>query len=326
MKRNIFMFTLGFLLLTFFMYCYKTDFNLYKIATDSGFDTSYGGGSSGGSSWGGSSSSSSSYGDSSGGVELDSSSLSTNLVMSIFLVIYMVYISTFFKKRKKLWFIVASLLIVLCIILRIAVYAAAIGFILMLITVIIHGIIIDIRPTKQQIELKKRKYLPKTEENIKLLEEAYEIFIETQIAWMNFDYDKLREVTTDNLYNTYYNQLQSLKIKEQINVMHDFELIRYELVEKVNNDGVNTIKVELEVEFYDYISNDKGVCIRGNNFEKVHMLYDLTYVYSEKAIEECPNCNAPISSSDSICSHCRANIPSVRGKMKLSTKQCLKQK
>ena len=31
MKRNIFMFTLGFLLLTFFMYCYKTDFNLYKI-------------------------------------------------------------------------------------------------------------------------------------------------------------------------------------------------------------------------------------------------------------------------------------------------------
>ena len=220
MKRNIFMFTLGFLLLTFFMYCYKTDFNLYKIATDSGFDTSYGGGSSGGSSWGGSSSSSSSsssYGDSSSGVELDSSSLSNNLVMSIFLVIYMVYISTFFKKGKKLWFIVASLLIVLCIILRIASYAAAIGFILMLITVTIHGIIIDIRPTKQQIKLKKRKYLPKTEENIKLLEESYEIFIETQIAWMNFDYDKLREVTTDNLYNTYYNQLQSLMLCMTLN-------------------------------------------------------------------------------------------------------------
>ena len=151
--------------------------------------------------------------------------------------------------------------------------------------VIVGGIIISSRKEKKRRDFNlKRKYLPKTAENIKLLEEAYEIFIETQIAWMSFDYDKLREVTTDELYNTYYNQLQPLKLKEQINVMHDFELVRYEVVEKINGTSGTTVKVELEVKFYDYISNSKGACIRGNQDRKVHMLYDLTYVYKENLI------------------------------------------
>lgn len=324
MKKSNFMFLVGFILLTFFMYCYKTDFNFYNIATDSGFDTSYGGGSSS------SSSSSSSWGSSSsgsgGGSSIDTDTIFGNVVLSVFLFAPALMYATTLKKNKKLWIVISSSLIILCIVLKIVEYVVG-TFMLLLIPVMFIWVIVSCFFQKSRNNIKlSRKYLPKSEENIKLLEEAYEIFLETQIAWMNFDYDKLREVTTDELYNMYYNQLQPLKLKEQINVMHDFELIRYEIFEKVNGTNCTTLKVELEVKFYDYISSSKGVCIRGNKDKKVHMLYDLTYVYNESAITECPNCNAPLAPETTICNHCSTVISSTRSKMKLSTKKCIRQR
>ena len=328
MKKNLFMFTIGFILLTFFMYCCKTNFDLYRIATDSGFDTSYGGSSSGSSS-----SSSSSWGGSSSGsgggssIEIDETTIEGNLTLAIIFGVFMLIIPLAIDHTKyKIWTILAYGALGVCVVLKIVLPVMFISMWLIPI-VIVGGIIISSRKEKKRRDFNlKRKYLPKTAENIKLLEEAYEIFIETQIAWMSFDYDKLREVTTDELYNTYYNQLQPLKLKEQINVMHDFELVRYEVVEKINGTSGTTVKVELEVKFYDYISNSKGACIRGNQDRKVHMLYDLTYVYKEEAIKECPNCNAPLHNVETICNYCNTKITSVRSKMKLATKKCLSQK
>ena len=40
-----------------------------------------------------------------------------------------------------------------------------------------------------------------------IIDEAYKIFIDVQTAWMNFDYDKLRELVTDDLYNMYLHYL-----------------------------------------------------------------------------------------------------------------------
>lgn len=327
MKKSLTIFLVGFILLTFFMYCYKTDFNFYNIATDSGFDTSYSGGSSS------SSSSSSSWGGSSSGsgggssIEIDETTIEGNLTLAIIFGVFMLIIPLAIDHTKyKIWTILAYGALGVCVVLKIVLPVMFISMWLIPI-VIVGGTIISSRKEKKRRDFNlKRKYLPKTDENIKLLEEAYEIFLETQIAWMNFDYDKLREVTTDELYNMYYNQLQPLKLKEQMNVMHDFELIRYEIFEKVNGTSSTTLKVELEVKFYDYISNSKGVCIRGNNDKKVHMLYDLTYVYNESAITECPNCNAPLAPETTICNHCSTVISSTRSKMKLSTKKCIRQK
>ena len=325
MKKSSFMFLVGVILLTFFMYCYKTDFSLYNIATDSGFDTSYSGGSSSSSS-----SSSSSWGSSSGGTgggsSVDTDTIFGNVILSIFLFIPALIYADKLKKHKKLWIIISSILISLCIVFKIVEYVLGTFMLLLIPTTLISVIVSCFSHKSSKNKITRRKYLPKTEENLKLLEEAYEIFLETQIAWMNFDYEKLREVTTDVLYNTYYNQLQPLKLKEQINVMHDFELIRYEIVDNINGSIGTTLNVELEVKFYDYISNSKGVCIRGNKGKKVHMLYDLTYVYNESAITECPNCNAPLTPETTICSHCDTRISSVRSKMKLSTKKCLRQR
>ena len=42
--------------------------------------------------------------------------------------------------------------------------------------------------------------------NRPILLNCYQIFYDTQMAWMNFDYEKLRQLLTDELYNSYKNQ------------------------------------------------------------------------------------------------------------------------
>ena len=314
-SNNKWMFVLGVALIFLFTVSYIGNFSLSNVATDSGFDTSYDSG-------GSSSSSSSSDFDGSSGEPMDIFDRGDNITLGIFLSIFLLII---FKEvaDKKVRIIIGLIMISIIVLalLRIL-FLIFFGGIIALFTVV--PFILSRR--SKNVKALKREYLPKTDENLKMLEEGYKIFINVQNAWMNFDYDQLREETTDNLYNTYYNQLQPLSLKGQKNVMSDFELINYELVNIKEKDNVTTVKIELEVKFYDYIADQKGNVIRGTKNKKVHMLYEMTYIYNKKAITKCPNCDADLNSSDEICSYCNTKITSIRSKMKLSTKKCLRQR
>ena len=317
-SNNKGLFVIGMLLIVLMAFSYVGNFNLSKIATDSGFDTSY---DSGGSDWGGSSD----WGSDSSGGDGDMFGLGENIILGVFFII--IPVSILFNKKKekttkdKVLLILASIIIVVLTLCRLLVLLFTLSGLLFMAWAMITLAIDSIFKKK-----KKNKGLPLTAENRKILDECYEIFINVQNAWMNFDYDSLRKETTDNLYNTYYNQLQSLVLKGQKNVMSDFELVEYRLIKLSKKNSITTVKMELEVKFYDYIVDSSNKVVRGKKRKKVHMLYDLTYVYNEEAIEECPNCNAKISKEDNICSYCKTTIPSIRGKMKLSTKKCIRQR
>ena len=317
-SNNKGLFVIGMLLIVLMAFSYVGNFNLSKIATDSGFDTSY---DSGGSDWGGSSD----WGSDSSGGDGDMFGLGENIILGVFFII--IPVSILFNKKKekttkeKVLLILASIIIVVLTLCRLLVLLFTLSGLLFMAWAMITLAIDSIFKKK-----KKNKGLPLTAENRKILDECYEIFINVQNAWMNFDYDSLRKETTDNLYNTYYNQLQSLVLKGQKNVMSDFELVEYKLIKLSKKNSITTVKIELEVKFYDYIVDSSNKVVRGKKRKKVHMLYDLTYVYNEEAIEECPNCNAKISKEDNICSYCKTTIPSIRGKMKLSTKKCIRQR
>lgn len=68
-----------------------------------------------------------------------------------------------------------------------------------------------------------------TEENEKIAEEAYQIYYDIQMAWMDFDYDVLKTLVTDELFHMYKNQLETLKMKNQQNIMSNFELVQKRL-------------------------------------------------------------------------------------------------
>ncbi len=172
----------------------------------------------------------------------------------------------------------------------------------------------------------KNNHVPKTEKNEKLLDKCYEIFREVQRAWMNFDYEKLRTLVTDELYNSYYNQLQTLELKGQKNIMSNFYLMDAELLRLDEENGVWTILVRLEVEFNDYIVDSDNKILRGNNRDKVLMNYLLTFVEDENAENKCPHCGAKLVDGETVCSYCKAHIQALTQTLKLSKKEAISQK
>lgn len=248
-------------------------FNIDNIKADSGWDTNY----DSGSSWGSSSwDSSSSWGSSSWDSDYDSdyNSSGSGDLMIVIIIIIVVIIIYFISKNSK-------------------------------------GI-------NNYSQTPEYNYTPIGEEYIKkyiedfnkqkFLNDAYQIYLDTQKAWSNFDTKTLRNLLTDELFNTYNMQLKALKAKKQKNIMSDFDLESIDTTAiDVSNDKI-TMKVILKVSFYDYVVDSNNTILRGNKNFKVNMTYELTFVstINKKETANCPSCGAPINkkSASNVCEYC----------------------
>ena len=145
-----------------------------------------------------------------------------------------------------------------------------------------------------------------------LKKELFNKFVEIQIAWMEFDYDKLRTLCTDELYNSYIAQLEVLKAKDGKNIMEYFDNVAARVYEIKKEKNVITVEVFMAISFYDYVINTKTNKItRGNNREKITNNYKMTFVISNKKqeINNCPSCGAPIKDgSSTVCEYCNSTI------------------
>lgn len=153
-----------------------------------------------------------------------------------------------------------------------------------------------------------KKYLPnETLPSIKL--KLYQKFVDIQNAWMEFEYDKLRNLCTDELYNSYTAQLDTLKLKFGKNIMNSFDIYDNKVIQIYEANNKVTIKVYMKISFYDYVinTNSKEV-IRGNKSSKITNNYIMEFVIikpSAKDIKNCPNCGAPLDGVSSItCPYC----------------------
>lgn len=156
-----------------------------------------------------------------------------------------------------------------------------------------------------------------------ILMAVYQIFYEVQIAWMNFDYNRLRELVSDELYNMYFNELQTLQLKGQRNIMEGFKINQISLVNKKEDNGVIEYCANLNVSFYDYIIDAQGNVVRGKKNVYHAMTYLLTVASSSKKLDSCPNCSAPLP-ENSICEYCGAHVQGLR-EMRLVKKVNIKQ-
>lgn len=161
----------------------------------------------------------------------------------------------------------------------------------------------------------------------KILLQAYQIFYDTQMAWMNFDYNKLKLLVTDELYNNYYNQLETLRLKNQRNIMRDFKVLDACVLVNKEEDGVSTIVVSLKVSFYDYVINcANNKVVRGKDTSKITMYYHITYVSSLNSQEQdkCPNCGAPLETPN-YCDYCKSHIQGLNSGMRMAKKEVIRQ-
>lgn len=161
----------------------------------------------------------------------------------------------------------------------------------------------------------------------KFKKEAYENFVKIQKAWMNFDYVTLKRLCSNEIYNTYYEELEALKLKNGQNIMSDFELVNNKIFDIKEKNGVITVVYQLIVEFYDYVINDKTQkIVKGTDKRKMHNTYILIFTKSNNYNSICPNCGNSIEPGTTECSHCKAVIVQDSNEFVMSSKRIISQR
>ena len=311
-KKGVLLIGLAIIFLGVLCYNYVTDYS--SLTTDSGFDVDYGGGGF--------------SGDFSSGSSYSGGSMSTGFFIYFFTMLAaMVLITNWFSKSVK-YHKYKNIVELVLLFVIIGLPLMPTSFIPILFVFAISLFVTHyLERTSRSVNARLREecYAKLTPEERALLDECYRIFYDVQKSWMEFDYDKLRELVTDELFNQYQNQLKQLELKGEKNIMEDFELIEAGIYHQETKDGYEEICVDMTVLFYDYIANNKGRIVRGNGNIKVRMNYELTFVRDIKAIHNCPNCNAELKEGQTICEYCHTHIHSVTGKLKLANKKDLNQ-
>ena len=167
-------------------------------------------------------------------------------------------------------------------------------------------------------------------EEKKLEIEAFNIYKQIQFAWMNFDEETIRKCTTDEMCNMYLMQLDTLKVKNQKNIMYDIKYLGSSIKESYEENGQETIVMNMNVSCYDFIIDTKtSKVVRGNASKLNVYSYELTFVRTKenKSIDICPRCGAPVEGNNSgVCESCKSTIVSNNYTLVMSKKKMLVQK
>lgn len=180
----------------------------------------------------------------------------------------------------------------------------------------------DKEKAKAELEAKIKNYLPNYSEE-KLKEIFSQMFIDIQFAWMNFDYEQLRKLCSDELYSTYKSELEDLEKQNGQNIMGNFIIKDFSILEIKENNSRISVTVKMHAEFYDYVINTETKEItHGTKDNYVHNYYELIYIIDKEIIDnKCPNCGAELNNGK--CDYCNSVIASQYKSFVLSNKKKL---
>ena len=161
-----------------------------------------------------------------------------------------------------------------------------------------------------------------------VLNEAYNIYIDVQLAWMNDTLDDVKNIISDEIYNQYQAQLSTLRVKKQQNIMNDFSYIDGYIVDIKETKKVCYIKVMMSVNCKDYLINKtNGKVIRGDSRRTNYYRYSLIFMLGLNNNTKCPNCGADLNKegSSTVCEYCGSKISKYSDNMVLVEKKMISQ-
>ncbi len=172
-----------------------------------------------------------------------------------------------------------------------------------------------------------KKYLGEDFDKYKFYKDVFKIYKDVQIAWMNKDIDSVRNVLTDEMYNMYRAQVETLKIKSQTNVMEDIEYIYASILDiKIEKDK-KIVSVLLNVKCKDYLVDKDNNVIKGYKNRNNDYTYRLTFISTNEKENICPNCGAKVEKSNSsICDYCHSSLVNSNYSWTLSKKEMIRQR
>ena len=162
---------------------------------------------------------------------------------------------------------------------------------------------------QEQIEKEIKEVLPDfSSETFK--NTVYEIYKEVQIAWMNFDYDTLKNTCTKELYSQYYSQLERLKEKKQKNIMDILSQKNFEIREKEITKDEIYLKVRTTITCYDYVVDEEENVVRGKANIIHYYYYEMTFVKKlNNKKTKCTACGADLDNTvKGVCPYCRSKL------------------
>ena len=98
------------------------------------------------------------------------------------------------------------------------------------------------------------------------------------------------------------------------NILPDNWLNKFS-VESVKQNTIENLK-----NIHDYIVNNTGKVVRGNQSRKGNVTYQLTFVCHHQELLNCPSCGAPLN-GDRVCKYCHTTIQGDGSSMKLAKKE-----
>ena len=135
---------------------------------------------------------------------------------------------------------------------------------------------------------------------------VFKIYTDIKDARSSFNYDELRSLLTDDLYNAYYSDLSSLeKQKKKINTS-DYLLNNVFVTNFIKTEKDYIIDVYLNATLYEYVTNNMGNVVKGtkdNSVIKKYIIRLTRRIDDNKDI--CPNCGSQLLNDVSnICPFC----------------------
>ena len=163
----------------------------------------------------------------------------------------------------------------------------------------------------------------------KFLQDGYQMFLDVEDAWMNFNLDKVHNIITDEMFNMYESQLSSMEIKGEQNIMNGFVLRDCAISNCTDQNDNVEVTAKYIIEFYDYIiEKESGKVLRGSKTNKLRMYYDFTFIMknTDEKIDKCPNCGAPVEvNASGVCPYCNSKIVGENTSWVMSKKVCTRQ-
>ena len=210
------------------------------------------------------------------------------LCIITFLIVTAVYIFKLGnkKKSKKEILIKLGISLIPTILFSLICFLTKLQLILYIIFLIVYVsiLIISVKVVlKKQLvkEMNRLKELDKSFNEEEFSNEAFNIYKEVQLAWCNFELDKVKELISEEMYNKYIEKLEELKEKKQQNVMNEIEYKSNKITDvRVDNDI--EITCEMEVDCYDYIIDDTESIVNGKKDKKINYKYALTFIKNTK--------------------------------------------
>ena len=158
--------------------------------------------------------------------------------------------------------------------------------------------------------------------------QVYLMYKELNDAWMKKDLEPVRHLLTDEMYNMYLMQLDTLIESGQTNIMKDYFFISGHIASKRKYKGKETIVMIFRIRCKDYIIDDRSNrVVRGKATDVLDYTYEFKLVRNvEPKTIICPSCGSEIKNEQGvICSHCGTVVHTNTNTLRLADKRMLRQ-